>query len=114
MNHKFQCFKRQLREVTRLFGCLEVSLQDKDRFQSYVRYNRPREDQEYLKRFELNVMVLPKVDSSKRDLQEPFPQFQVPRIISSFQREYESFYREQYAMVRQDRLTLHADVLDRL
>ena len=95
---------RPLREVTRLFGCLDVSLEDKARFISHIRQNRPREDQEYLDQFELNVMVLPKVDSNQRDLQEQFSQLQLPLVISAFQREYESFYREHYAIVKKERL----------
>ena len=98
---------RALREVTRLFGCLDVSLEHKEGFISHIRQNRPREDQEYLNQFELNVMVLPKVDSNQRDLQEQFSQLQLPRVISAFQREYESFYREHYAIVKKDRLMYH-------
>ena len=93
---------RPLREVTRLFGCLDVSLKDKERFISHIRQNRPREDQEYLNHFELNVMVLPKVDSNQRDLQEQFSNFQLPLVISAFQREYESFYRDYYAIAKKD------------
>ena len=96
--------------MTRLFGCLDVSLQDKERFISYIQQYRPKEDQEYLNQFELNVMVLPKVDSNQLDLQEQFPQFQLPRVISAFQREYESFYREYYAEVKKDRLISNVDL----
>ena len=101
---------RALREVTRLFGCLDVSLEHKEGFISHIRQNRPREDQEYLNQFELNVMVLPKVDSNQRDLQEQFSQLQLPRVISAFQREYESFYREHYAIVKKDRLKMYHKV----
>ena len=104
MTHSNDRISRPLREITRLFGCLDVSLRDKERFISYFLQNNPKEDQEYLNQFELNVMVLPKVDSNQRDLQEQFPQFQLPLIVSAFQREYERFYRKHYATVKKEGL----------
>ena len=86
---------RPVRFIKRLLECLAYSVRDKREFDHFVREGRPEEDHAILNKFDLNVVVFPRLDSTE-DLKETQPNLKLPYILNGFKKEYQTFYKQKY------------------